>query len=451
MDFNFLLEKYKNKKIGFVGVGVSNTPIARLFCSNGIAVTIRDLKPLEQKLADEFIALGASIITGEHYLESIDEDMLFLSPAIKRFPELLEAANRGVILTGELPEFFSFCPCKRICVTGSDGKTTTTTLIAKILEAEGYNVYLGGNIGKNLFMELPNIQKDGFAVVEISSFQLQKLKVKPDVAIVTNVSPNHLDWHTDMDEYVDSKKRIFEFQTAENKLVLNLDNDITKGFAEQTVSKVAFFSRKNPDCRFFADGKSIYVDGKAVIDDDSIILPGTHNHENLMAAMAATEDYSSYESMRSVAASFGGVEHRNEFVRELDGVRYYNSSIDSSPTRTKAAIESFKCKLVVIAGGYDKNIPVDILGEVFKKHTRAAVLMGNTANKLEKMLNEYGYTEPIARATDMHDAVHKARALAKNGDCVILSPAAASFDLFKNFAERGNIYKDEVNKLTSEL
>ena len=447
MTFDDILKKYSNLRIGFVGVGVSNTPIIKLFAENKIDVTVRDLKQLDNALYDELYALGCKILTGDSYLANIDEDMLFLSPAIKLLPELLASQNRGVVLTGELPEFFSFCNCKTICITGSDGKTTTTTLTAKILEAEGKKVHLGGNIGKNLFMELPNITPDDFVVAEVSSFQLMKLHFSPDVAVVTNVSPNHLDWHTDMDEYVEAKIRIFKFQKKNSVLVLNYDNDITRDFVKEAPGKTVFFSRFNIKADYFYDGRYIVKNGRQILDCKDMLLPGLYNRENLMAAIAATEMYAKPASASVVANSFPGVEHRCEFVREIGGVRYYNSTIDSSPTRTKAAIESFSQPLVVIAGGYDKNIPVEILGDVFKKHVHTAILMGHTANKLEKMLTDCDYNGTVIKVSDMESAVKAAHEAAKAGDCVILSPAASSFDLFKNFAERGNIYKNAVNAL----
>lgn len=447
MTFDYILKKYRNKRIGFIGVGVSNTPIIKLFSEKGIEVTVRDQKEIEKNLHDELSSLGIKIITGDNYLTGINEDYLFLSPAIKFTAELQEAKKNGVVLTGELPEFFSLCPCKTICITGSDGKTTTTTLIAKILEAEGKKVHLGGNIGKNLFMELPNISPDDFVVAEVSSFQLMKLQFSPDVAVVTNVSPNHLDWHSDMEEYIGAKKRIFKNQKSNGVLVLNYDNETTREFSKEAKSRTLFFSRTNKKADYFYDGRFIYKREEKYLDCNDMLLPGLHNRENLMAAIAATEMYAAPASADVVVKNFRGVEHRCEFVRELGGVRYYNSTIDSSPTRTKAAIESFSQPLVVIAGGYDKNIPVEILGDVFKKHVHTAILMGHTANKLEKMLTDCAYAGTVIKVSDMGSAVKAAHDAAKAGDCVILSPAAASFDLFKNFAERGNIYKDAVNAL----
>jgi UDP-N-acetylmuramoylalanine--D-glutamate ligase len=437
---------FKDKKVGFIGLGVSNTPILRLLLQAGAVCSVRDMKALPPEEAEALTREGVAIHCGETYLEGIDEEYLFLSPAVRSdLPKLAEAKERGTVLTNEMEEFFRLCPCPIIAVTGSDGKTTTTTLIAKLLEAEGKTVHLGGNIGRNLLCELDAMTKDHFAVVELSSFQLMKMTRSPMIAVVTNISPNHLNWHVDMEEYVSAKESIFLFQQAENKLIVNKDDSYAARCASKAKGKVKFTSGKEKADVWF-DERGIYRGETLVVKDTEIRLVGIHNRYNYAQAICATEGLVSDEVIRKVARDFGGVEHRCEFVREKDGVKYYNSSIDSSPTRTAACVNSFKVPLVVICGGYDKNIPLEPLGELFPGRVKHAVLCGATSEKIQKVLDAVGYTA-YTRVSDFEEAVKTASFLAEAGDCVVLSPAAASFDMFKNFAVRGETFKKLVQEL----
>lgn len=442
-----IINNYKNKHIGFVGLGISNMPILKAFAEADIRITVRDFKDVAGGEHGEYLkSVGARIITGNGYLDNIDEDVLFLSPAIKQFlPQLITAKDKGVYITTEMQEFFKFCPCKIIAVTGSDGKTTTTTLIAKILEAAGKTVHLGGNIGQNLFARLSMIKPCDFAVVELSSFQLMKMTLSPHIAVITNVSPNHLDWHNDMEEYINAKKNIFAYQHKTDKVVLNVSNAVTASMISECIGNVKTFGCDCGDYSIQKDG--IYNNGALILNDNDILLPGDHNRQNYAAAIAAVDGLANIQHITNIAKTFGGVEHRIELVRTLDGVRYYNSSIDSSPTRTTAALNSFKQKLIVIAGGYDKQIPLELLGPLFCEKAKACVLMGDTAPKIKQVLASVGYNGTVEEATDMDQAVVKAKALAQSGDIVILSPAAASFDKYKNFMQRGCHFKDIVNAL----
>lgn len=437
---------FKDKKVGFIGLGVSNTPILRLLLQAGAVCSVRDMKALPPEEAEALTREGVAIHCGETYLEGIDEEYLFLSPAVRSdLPKLAEAKERGTVLTNEMEEFFRLCPCPIIAVTGSDGKTTTTTLIAKLLEAEGKTVHLGGNIGRNLLCELDAMTKDHFAVVELSSFQLMKMTRSPMIAVVTNISPNHLNWHVDMEEYVSAKESIFLFQQPADTLIINKDDSYAARCASKAKGKVKFTSGKEKADVWF-DERGIYRGETLVVKDTEIRLVGIHNRYNYAQAICATEGLVSDEAIRKVARDFGGVEHRCEFVREKDGVKYYNSSIDSSPTRTAACVNSFKCPLVVICGGYDKNIPLEPLGELFPGRVKHAVLCGATSEKIQKVLDAVGYTA-YTRVSDFEEAVKTASSLAEEGDCVVLSPAAASFDMFKNFAVRGETFKKLVQEL----
>lgn len=438
---------FKNKKVGFIGLGVSNLPVLRILASAGAVCSVRDKKNLRDNPSfAELESEGIAFRCGEDYLENIDEDVLFLSPAVRPdLPALLDAKARGVYLTNEMQEFFLHCPCPIIGITGSDGKTTTTTLTAKLLEASGHRVHLGGNIGKNLLSTLDDIKEDDLAVVELSSFQLFKMNRSPSIAAVTNLSPNHLDWHVDMQEYADAKENIFAFQDENGVLVLNKDDAHAHEYAKKAHGRIKWTSGKEQADVWF-DGTGIYRGDKLIVRDEDILVVGRHNRYNYAQAICLTEGFVTDEAIREVARTFGGVEHRCEFVREKDGVRYYNSSIDSSPTRTAACLTSFKQKVIVICGGYDKHIPLEPLGELFVHHAKHAVLCGATAEKIEAVLQNVGYTD-YTRTDDFAQAVQVASSHAERGDCVVLSPAAASFDMFANFAQRGETFKKLVNEL----
>ncbi len=438
--------EYRNKYVGFVGMGVSNLPVIRLFIEAGAKCVVRDKNDLSGRdFYPELLEKGVEFIIGDKYLDDIYESLLFLSPAVRPDLEGIELARKnGTRITSEMEEFFRLCPCKTFAVTGSDGKTTTTTLIEKLLEAQGHKVWLGGNIGINLFATLDSIGKDDFAVVELSSFQLMKLSQSPDVAVVTNVAPNHLDWHLDMEEYVEAKKRIFAFQNANSVLILNEDDEYCRSFINRAKGSVRTISGHNKTDYTYFDEKGIYFKGQYVLPDNEIKIVGKHNRYNYCEAYTAVCDYVSVETLKKVANEFGGVEHRIEFVREFNGVNYYNSSIDSSPSRTKACLESFKEKVVAISGGYDKNIPYEPLGELFVRKVKFAVLCGATAQKIANELDKVGYTS-YSIVNDFNAAVELAKGKSVEGDNVVLTPASASFDMFKNFAERGNKFKEIVN------
>lgn len=431
----------KDKRIGFIGLGRSNMPVAQMLVSQGFEVSLRDKKQMPH-------IDGFKCFFGENYLENIYEDVLFLAPALRPdIPEVLAARERGTYVTTEINEYLRRRKGKVIAVTGSDGKTTTTTLINEILKRAGRKTILGGNIGINLLTNIYNEDEDTITVCELSSFQLMKVCHSPDVAVITNISPNHLDWHKDMAEYIDAKKNIFRFM-KNGRVILCADDATTMSFAESIEQQKTLVSgtRKIDDGVWF-DNEGVYAFGEKILADSDILIPGRHNRYNYSAAIAATWGLASAEDVRQVARSFPGVKHRIQLVREKDGVKYYNSSIDSSPTRTAAALNSFAQKVIVISGGYDKHIPLEPLGPLFANRTKAAVLMGVTGSKIEQILKDTGYTGVIERACSMEDAVNKAHSLAKEGDIVILSPAAASFDMFKDFEERGEKFVDCVNGL----
>ncbi len=461
MTFESYLATLRGKQVAVIGIGVSNIPLIKLFLKKGIAVTACDKCERDnydnQPLLQELETLGATLHMGAGYLDNLTQDVIFRSPGIRPdIPAFAQAKARGAIITSEMEVFFHVCPCKTIAVTGSDGKTTTTTIIAKLLEAAGYHVHLGGNIGRPLLPDIESIQPDDLAVLELSSFQLMTMDTSADIAVVTNLAPNHLDVHKGMEEYIAAKKNIFLYQNAQQKVVLNRDNDITYSFVPEAKGQVTLFSRQTPlDEGIVLENGVICVkkDGntRKVLPVADILLPGVHNIENYEAAIGAVDGLVPDEIIRKFAATFGGVEHRIELVRELHGVKYYNDSIASSPSRTMAGLRSFSQKVILIAGGYDKHIPYDVLGSDLVAHVKAMVLTGATAPKIQAAAEQApGYDAqalPIYTIDDFAGAVHKAVELAQPGDIVILSPASASFDKFKNFMVRGDTFKDLIRAL----
>ena len=442
----------KNKKVAVLGLGVSNQPLVRLLLQFGCDVTGCDRTPRE-KLEEsvlELERLGCKLSLGDSYLDNIDADIVFRTPGMHPNNPALEALRqKGAEVTSEMEAFFEVCPCRIFAVTGSDGKTTTTTLISEMLKASGKTVWLGGNIGTPLLPLTQQMTEADFAVVELSSFQLMDMRRSPSRAVITNLAPNHLDVHKDMQEYIDAKKNIYDFQDANGLLILNADNDITAGMVGKGTTR--FFSRQGKAVHVRQEGDMIFRGDEPVLDVKDILLPGVHNIENYMAAIAAVEGLVPDEVIREVAKNFGGVEHRIELVRIKDGVRYYNDSIASSPSRTIAGLRSFKEQVMLIAGGYDKHIPYDVLGPEICAHVKKLYLGGATGPQIRAAVEscpEYTPGHPeIEDCGNFDGAFYAAVRDAKEGDIVLMSPASAAFDQFKNFMVRGDYFKKLVKEL----
>lgn len=463
---NIKLEQYKkdigSKRVAVLGIGVSNTPLIKYLAATGAKITAFDMMEAGGlgPALEAFKGLDVELSLGKDYLENLKGfDVIFKTPKVRfDIPELLAEKARGAVITSEMEVFCGLCPARMFAVTGSDGKTTTTTLIHKMLSTQGYKCWLGGNIGTPLLDRLDEIGEADMVVLELSSFQLHTMKNRLHTAVVTNMSPNHLDVHNSMEEYIDAKKNIFRYQEPEDTLILNYDNEITKSFVGEARGRVVFFSRTQmPDeGMVLEDGVLVYKKGGVrlpVTSCESILLPGDHNIENYMAAAAAVIDYVKPGAVEEIASTFKGVEHRAEYVKEVGGVSFYNDSIGSSPTRTIASIRAFKKKVILIAGGYDKHIPYDEMGETLAERVKTLVLIGQTAPLIEKSLEDEvtrsgrGGGIPVIKCDTLEEAVHSAFRSAEEGDIVILSPASASFDMFRNFEERGNLYKNIVNSL----
>ena len=453
----------KGKYVAIMGMGVSNTPLIKYLMDLDANITVFDKKSeeeLDKSLIEEYAIQGVKFSLGENYLKNlVGYDIIFRSPSMRPdIPELEKELDRGAILTSEIEMLIDLCPGKIIGITGSDGKTTTTTLIYKMLEAAGYHCYLGGNIGIPLFAKIDEMRSEDIIVLELSSFQLMTLKKSPQIAVVTNVSPNHLDIHKSYEEYIEAKKNIFKYQDKDGIVVLNYDNDITRDFSLEAKGEVRYFStRVKLDDGVILDNNMIKISEdkirKQIINVDGILLLGAHNIENACTAIAAVKDLVKPEDIVSVLTTFKGVEHRNEFVRLLNGVKWYNDSIGSSPTRTIAGLVSFKNKVILIAGGYDKHLDYTDMGRYIVDHVKTLVLLGQTKEKiktatLQEIERRGGNIDlPIIECTSLEEAVNKAYEIASEGDTVFFSPASASFDMFKNFEERGNKYKELVHSI----
>ncbi len=457
MKFEEYLDSLRGKTVAVIGIGVSNRPLIQLLLDRGVVVTACDKKDRAAlgAAADELEARGAKLRLGADYLKDLTEDVIFRTPGMRPdLPELEAAVNRGSVLTSEMEVFFQVCPCPLVAVTGSDGKTTTTTIISELLKAAGKTVHVGGNIGHPLLAETGAMTPGDLAVLELSSFQLMTMTRSPHIAVVTNLSPNHLDVHKDYAEYITAKENIFTHQTAQDMAVFNADNEVTAAEALRAVGRARLFSRKQElEDGVFLRGEAIIArhDGqeREVMSMKDIKLPGVHNIENYLAAIAAVDGLVPDEIIRDFARTFGGVEHRIELIRTRKGVRWYNDSIASSPSRTIAGLNSFPEKVVLIAGGKDKGISYDALGPVVNEHVKFLILCGATSGVIRRSVTQadnYAGLEMVDVA-DYHEAVALADSRAAEGDVVILSPASTSFDRFANFMERGKAFKEIVNAL----
>ena len=455
------LERFKKdifgRSVGVVGVGVSNRPIIEMLLKMGVKVYAFD-KRTEDQLGEAGKALkaqGVGLFCGEDYMDHLCGDWIIKTPGMRfDHPALERARAAGSVITSEMELFFEYCPCPIVAVTGSDGKTTTTSLIYEMLSQGDRKVHLGGNIGFPLFCRLGEISSDDLIVAELSSFQLHTLRKSSHISVVTNLSPNHLDVHKDMEEYTEAKANIFRYQSEGDLLVLNADNDVTAAFAKEAKGKVRMFSFKGdpgvPGAFYKENAVYLRDDTGTVeklLDRADLKLRGDHNVENFMAAALAAMDYCTPDGLRQVAKTFGGVRHRMEFIREVGGVQFYNDSIGSSPTRTMATLRSYEKKVRLIAGGYDKKIPYDVMGPVLCECVEKLYLCGVTAEKIRDAALACDPDFPQEIYPDLKAAIEAAYRESKEGDIVLLSPASASFDQFKNFEERGDCFVSVVKEL----
>ena len=462
---NRKLQEFENyirgKKVAIIGLGVSNIPLIDYFYNLGAKVSVFDKRPIEKLEADiveKIDKYGFTLYAGEDNLSHLQGfSVIFRSPSCRPdTTEIVDEVQKGAVLTSEIEMLMQTCPGTIIGITGSDGKTTTTNLIYRILQEKGYNCYLGGNVGIPLFTKVREMTPEDMVVLELSSFQLMDMQISPHISVITNISPNHLDIHKSYEEYIDAKKNIFKYQNKDDILVINYDNEITRKFISQAKGNVIYFSRKEK-----LDNGIIFDNGiiksckdnlrRHILNTKDILLRGEHNYENICAAIAATETLVEPEIQSEAIKKFKGVEHRLEFIRAINGVKWYNDSIGTSPSRTIAGLKSFNEKIVLIAGGYDKHLDYTPIAKPIVENVSKLILIGATAPKIEdavtQELENQGKEIPIYHCTTLKETVDKALEIATSDEIVLFSPASASFDMFKNFEERGNLFKKLVNDI----
>ena len=441
--------KLKSSKIAILGLGVSNIPLLEYLHNLGCDVVVFNTKPLDKNLKDKLNIYKIKYYNEENAFDYLHGfDIIFRSPSIlPTRKELVIAKEEGAVITSEIRELLHLAPCKVIGVTGSDGKTTTTTLINEILKANSYHTFLGGNIGTPLFTKLSEMKKEDIIVLELSSFQLMDMDISPDISIITNIAENHLDIHSSFEEYIDAKKNIFKYQDNKGILVTNADNEITNKFKGN--GETRYFTRSKQTNCFYTDGTYIYYNGKKILNKNDIKLRGIHNLENIATALTAVIDLIDLNKSIEVIKNFNGVEHRLEFVREINNVKWYNDSVSSSPTRTIAGLYSYDENIVLIAGGYDKHLDYTNIAKPILDKVTKLILMGDTKEKIYNAVTTSVMNPNIEiyKCNTLQEVVDKAKEVAIPGEIVLFSPASASFDMFKNFADRGNQFKDLVNKL----
>ena len=454
-EFNKFLD---SKKVAIIGMGVSNLPLLDYFYDKNAKVTVFDKNTPSDEIMEKINKYRYEVEIGEYNLSRLNGfDIIFRSPSVlPTREELVTAANKGAIITSEIEMVLKLAPCKIIGVTGTEGKTTTTSIIYEILKSSGKNCFLGGNIGKPIFTEIKNMKPEDIVVLELSSFQLMGMKVSPDISAITNITPNHLNVHKDYQEYINAKKNIYRNQKDTGILVINADNDLTRECQNDAKGDVILFSSKQKlDYGFIVENGIVKEcnDGirKHIVSQDEIKLKGIHNLENICTALALTKKLVNTEKAVDTIKEFAGVHHRLELVRTLNGVEWYNDSASTTPTRGISALKSFNKEIVLIAGGADKNLDYTPIAKPIVENVGALILLGQTANKIYSAVTyELKFIKkdlPIYKVNTLEEAVNKAKEVSKKGDVVLFSPASASFDMFKNFEERGNKFKQIVNKL----
>ena len=465
--YNEKLEEFNKfifgKQIAIIGMGVSNIPLLDYFYEKGSKVTVfdnKELKDIDKNILGKIEQYNFNYFFGNDNLKNLKNfDIIFRSPSAMPFiKEIEEEVERGAILTTEIEMVLKLAPCKVIGITGTEGKTTTTSITYEIIKQAGYTCFLGGNIGKPIFTQIKDIRPEDIVILELSSFQLMNMDISPNISLITNVYPDHLNIHRSYEEYQDAKKNIFKYQKDDELIVLNYDNEITKSFKKDANSKVVFFSSKEKlqDGYIYdeTDGMIKYCkDGirRHLINKNEIKLRGVHNYENICAALALTENLVDIDTQIKAIKEFNGVEHRLEFVREIDNVKWYNDSIGTSPASTIAGLNAFDENIILLAGGSDKGLDYKEVGETIAKKVSILILCGPTSIKIEEAtkdaLKNQNKEIQIYHVSNLKEAVDLANEKSKSGDIVLLSPASASFDAFKNFMERGNVFKNYVNNL----
>lgn len=458
------MRDWNGKRVLILGAARQGLALARWLSLHGAHVTLSDMRS-----ADELRVARASLAEfqidwalGGHPLELLDSvDVLCLSGGVPlNLPIVTEAVKRGIPLSNDSQIFMEAVPCKTIGITGSAGKTTTTTLVAQMAKnAYGSKAHVGGNIGDPLINYLDDMARDDIAILEISSFQLDQMTISPNIAAILNITPNHLDRHGTMEAYTAAKARILEFQSVSDTAVLGHDDRAAWSLRNKVKGKLYTFSlselAEGLNGAYLQDGLLNLRDGNAylpLILREKIAVRGDHNVLNVLAALTIGHAAGfPLDAMLESVEDFRGVPHRLELVRELRGVRWYNDSSSSAPDRSMAAIRAFEEPIVLMLGGRDKDLPWEELMQLVSERVDHVVLFGDAAEKIQKTVDSLGLGEKrftVARVDHLHDAVIKAAEVAESGDVVLLSPGGTSFDEFRDFAERGERFRAWVQELS---
>lgn len=434
--------KFRDKKVAIIGLGMEGKDAVKFLIRQGAEINIFDRKKIEDLNFADFSGVKGNVnfFCGKNYdlTKLIDHEIVVRSPGVYRYlDEIVEAEKRGVEITSPIKIFFDLCPCKIIGVTGTKGKGTTTSLIYEILKASGKKAFLAGNIGVPYLEILPKLSEKSLVVLELSSFQLIDVKKSPNIAVILNITVDHLDWHRDKKEYVEAKKNIVKFQDKDDFAVINKDYSAPKKFAKETRAKVVFFSKKTLNDRI----------------KDGLLLRGEHNLENIAASISVAKIFGINDTeITKVLSNFKGLEHRLEFVRKVKGISFYNDSFATGPQPTIAAIKAFSEPITLILGGYDKGLNYKALAEIItmRKNLKTVILIGDLSGKINNELKKTSFHGEITRLgkSTMRVIVQKAYHETPKGGVVLLSPAAASFDMFKDYKDRGNQFKEAVKNLT---
>lgn len=457
-ELNNFNNQLKGKKIAIIGAGVSNIPLIKYLYDLECKITLFDknnLSNLSKEVKDLIDEYKPNLSLGTNYLEKLSGyDIIFRSPSfLPTNPYLIKEEEKGALITTEVEQVIRLAPCKVIGVTGSKGKTTTTTIINEILTKLGYHTFLGGNIGIPLFTKIKSMKKNDIVVLELSSFQLMNMKVSPNISLITNISPDHLDIHNSYEEYIDAKKCIFKNQTKNDVIILNKNDKIVKEMAKETISIVKYFGTNKIKDSYYLKDNYIKYNDNIIIDTRKLILKGKHNYLNICAALNVINEITKIpnDKIENIVKKIRSVHHRLEFIREIDGIKWYNDSASTTPDKTLAGINSFQEKIVLIAGGYDKNISYEPLAIPILKKVSKLILFGDTKNKIyeavmkEKKKNNYDIK--IYVMDTLEEVIDVAYEVSQSGEVVLFSPASASFDMFKNAYQRGEKFIELVNKL----
>lgn len=451
-------QEWQGKRAAVIGLGVSNVPLIRFLRRFGVHVSGRDKASREElaERAEELEQLGVDLVLGGDYLTGLEDyDVVFVSPGVPKNLPQLAALTGKVEFSSEIALVLRYCQAPVFGITGSSGKTTTTSLVGEMFRTSGFQTYIGGNIGTPLIEQVLDIPPDARVVLELSSFQLEQLGQSPQYALVTNISENHLDVHGTMEQYIAAKAQIYRFQKSTDWAVFNLDDPETVKMSRETPAQVYYFSRRQEVARgTFMRGESlVWRDGQretVFVRADQVKLPGVHNLENILAAAALAHlGGAPWPAVSAVCRSFKGVEHRLELVGEVGGVRFYNDSIATTPTRAVAGLRTFASPVILLAGGYDKKLSFAHLAEEIHARAKAVVVFGETAEKIAAAVLALGKF-PVYRVENLAEAVALSRSLAVPGDVVLLSPGCASYGMYRNFAERGDHFRRLVQEFLKE-